>query len=241
MLALGVVEARVYPKPRVGIISSGDEIISPDRVPRPGQIRDINSYTLGALVRQNGGEPVNYGIVSDTFEDLQSTLQKAHQECDIALVTAGSSASSRDLTAVVIQELGKPGVLVHGVNVRPGKPTILAVCNEKPVIGLPGNPVSALVIANIFLVPVIEYLSGLRRKQTIPLVKARLKINVPSLSGREEWMPVMLEHTSEGFVVEPIFYKSNLIFALAKADGLMRVSAEAIGLEAGTELEVMLL
>ena len=241
MLALGIVEADFVRKPRIGIISSGDEVISPDQTPRTGQVRDINSFTLSALVQKSGGEAVNYGIVSDKKEDLKVTLEKAHQECDVALVTAGSSASTRDLTSIVIQELGEPGVLVHGVNVRPGKPTILAVCNGKPVIGLPGNPVSALVIANLFLVPVIERLSGLKKKEAKAIVKARLKINVPSLSGREEWMPVLLEHTSQGYLAEPIFYKSNLIFALARADGLMRVSADAVGLEAGHELEVLLL
>ena len=241
MLALGVTEACVVRKPKVGIISSGDEIISPEKTPLPGQVRDINSFTLSALVEKNGGEAVNYGIVTDKKGELQAVLEKAHQECDIALVTAGSSASTRDLTSVVIQELGKPGVLVHGVNVRPGKPTILAVCDQKPVIGLPGNPVSALVIANLFLVPVIKKLSGLKKKEVITLVRSKLKINVPSLSGREEWMPVRLEYSENGYLAEPIFYKSNLIFALAKADGLMRIPADAIGLEAGTELNILLL
>ena len=241
MLALGIVEALFVRKPRIGIISSGDEVISPEKTPGPGQVRDINSFTLSALVDKSGGDAVNYGIASDKKEDLQAVLEKAHRECDIALVTAGSSASTRDLTSIVIQELGDPGVLVHGVNVRPGKPTILAVCNGKPVIGLPGNPVSALVIANLFLVPVIDKLSGLKKKEIKSYVRARLKINVPSLSGREEWMPVILEHTAKGYLAEPIFYKSNLIFALAKADGLMRVPADAVGLETGSELEVLLI
>jgi molybdopterin molybdotransferase len=168
-------------------------------------------------------------------------MAQALQECDGVVVTAGSSASIRDLTAEVINRMGQPGVLIHGVNVRPGKPTILGVCDGKPAIGLPGNPVSALVIAGIFVVPVIQHLLGIRRPRPAPEVAARLTTNVSSPDGREVWMPVKLEVTPQGYLAEPIFFKSNLIFNLARADGLMRIPNTATGLPAGSDVKVTLL
>jgi molybdopterin molybdotransferase len=156
LLALGITSLRVVSKVKVGLISTGDEVIDPSQSPRPGQVRDINSYTLGALVEKSGGVAKLYGIVTDQFQALREAAAQALSECDIAVITAGSSASTRDMTADVIRSLGEPGVLVHGINTRPGKPTILGVCNGKPVIGLPGNPVSALVNGYLFVVPVIE-------------------------------------------------------------------------------------
>jgi len=152
--------------------------------------------------------------------------------------TAGSSASARDLTAGVVNRMGQPGVLVHGVNVKPGKPTILAVCDGKAVIGLPGNPVSALVIARIFLIPVIEQLSGLMVGHSRLFTQARLTVNLASQAGREDYIPVKVISTPEGLAADPIFYKSNLIFMLARADGLVRIPADATGLGAGMIVDV---
>jgi molybdopterin molybdotransferase len=157
------------------------------------------------------------------------------------IITAGSSASARDLTSSVVNSMGSPGVLAHGVNVRPGKPTILAVCEGKPVIGLPGNPVSALVIAGIFVTPVIWRLLGISTPRPQPVVTARLAINLPSQAGREDWIPVILKVGAEGYQADPIFFKSNLIFTLAQADGLAYIPADATGRSAGEEIEVFLL
>lgn len=156
LMALGLTKVAVVPKPSIGIISTGDEIVSPDHELQPGQVHDINTYMLEALVKEYGGNPFSYGIIPDQEEMLQSTAEQALKECDAVVITAGSSASTRDFTAKVINTLGKPGVLVHGVNIRPGKPTILAVCNGKVVIGLPGNPVSALIVAGLFVAPVVN-------------------------------------------------------------------------------------
>ncbi len=164
LMALGITRVRVMQKIRVGLLSTGDEIIDPHEMPRPGQVRDINSYTLGALVEKSGGIPKQYGIIPDTFDTLKSAAAAALSECEMVIITAGSSASTRDMTADVIRTLGEPGVLVHGINTRPGKPTILGVCNGKAVIGLPGNPVSALVNGYLFVVPVIEQLLGVPSK-----------------------------------------------------------------------------
>lgn len=245
LMALGIISISVACKPRVGILSSGDEVVPPDAEALPGQVRDVNSYSLSALVEQAGGLPMRYGIVPDQAEAMQAAARRAVEECDLLVITAGSSASARDLTAQVIEALGPPGVVVHGVDVRPGKPTILAACRRgsqtKAVIGLPGNPVSALVIAGLFVVPVVEGLLGLSRSRPKPPLKARLAVNLASQAGREDWVPVRLVPGERTWLAEPIFGKSNLIFTLARADGLLRVPADATGLEAGAEAEVLLL
>jgi molybdopterin molybdotransferase len=240
LAALGILNVEVARKPVIGILSSGDEVLSPDAELKPGHVRDINSYTLSALVEQVGGISRRYGIFADRFEILQSVSAKALEECDSVVITAGSSASARDLTARVITGLGEPGVLVHGVNIKPGKPTILAVCKNKAVIGLPGNPVSALVIAGFYVVPVVELLLGLSSTPIRPIVRAKLNTNVPSQAGREDWVPTRLELMPEGYQAEPIFSKSNLIFSLVRANGMIRVPSEVTGLSAGELVEVYL-
>jgi len=249
LMALGFTSISVAKKPRVGLISTGDEVIDPGQTPRPGQVRDINSYTLGALVEKSGGEVVRYGIFSDQFQVLKEAAAKALSECDLVIITAGSSASTRDMTADVIRTLGEPGVLVHGINTRPGKPTILGVCNGKAVIGLPGNPVSALVNGYLFVVPVIEKCLGALPKPKAT-VQAKLTVNLSSQAGREDWWPVKLlrperspegAKSKDGWQAEPIFGKSNLIFTLASADGLLRIHPDATGLSAGEIVEVILI
>jgi len=248
LLALGITSVRVAKKIRVGLISTGDEVIDPSQTPRPGQVRDINSYTLSALVEKSGGVVKRYGIISDQFEALKEAAALALSECDVVVITAGSSASTRDMTADVIRQLGEPGVLVHGINTRPGKPTILGVCNGKAVIGLPGNPVSALVNGYLFVVPVIEKLLGAIPKPK-PTVQATLTVNLPSQAGREDWIPVKLSPSPAGrgargegeLQATPIFGKSNLIFTLASADGLLRIHPDATGLSAGEIVEVLLI
>lgn len=240
LMALGITSLQVARQPQAGILSSGDEVVSPEMEIKPGQVRDVNSYSLSALVEEAGGRARRYGILPDRADELLSSAQKALAECDLVVITAGSSSSIRDLTAEVINRLGAPGVLVHGVNVRPGKPTILGVCNQKAVIGLPGNPVSALVIAGLFVTPVVEALCGLSQERLRAMVTARLTINLPSQAGREDWIPVSLRRKTHGFEAEPIFGKSNLIFTLARADGLVRIPPDATGLSAGELVEVML-
>lgn len=250
LMALGITSLRVARKPRVGLISTGDEVIEPSQQPMPGQVRDINSYTLVALIEKSGGVPVRYGIIGDEFETLKSAAAKALTECDVVIITAGSSASTRDMTAEVIRQLGEPGVLVHGINTRPGKPTILGACNGKAVIGLPGNPVSALVNGYLFVVPVIEKLLGALPKPKAT-VQAKLTVNLPSQAGREDWWAVKLIENRQypsgtmsatvNYLAEPIFGKSNLIFTLAAGDGLLKIHPDATGLSAGEIVEVVLI
>jgi molybdopterin molybdotransferase len=150
LLAFGIQSIMVSRRARIGIISTGDEVVPPSVEPSVGQVRDINSYSLQALVHEHGGEAIQYGIVPDEPARLKEVLFSALRECDSVLITAGSSASARDMTSQVINEAGKPGVVVHGINIRPGKPAILAVCDGKPVIGLPGNPVQRAGYCRLF-------------------------------------------------------------------------------------------
>jgi molybdopterin molybdotransferase len=245
-MALGITRLRMAIPPRIGIISSGDEVVPPEQTPDAGQVRDVNSYTLAALVTEAGGEPVLFGVIPDRLNDLRESIARALSECQAVVITAGSSASARDMTAEAIAAQGKPGVLVHGVNVRPGKPTILAVCGNKAVIGLPGNPVSAMVIAGLFVVPLIKRLLGVKVEHPTASYFARLTVNVASQAGREDWIPVKLipgrdrseEETS--WLAEPIFAKSNLIFSLAAADGLFCIPPDVTGMEAGETVQVVL-
>ena len=239
LMALGVLQVAVARRPVVGIIATGDEVVPPEADPAPGQVRDINTYTLSAEVRRAGGVLHPYGIVPDRPEALAAAASQALQACDLVAVTAGSSASTRDMTAEVLDGLGEPGVLVHGVNTKPGRPTILAVAAGKPVIGLPGNPVSALVNVGLFVLPALAHLQR-ETPRPRPLLPARLIVNLPSASGREDWWPVRLRRAADGeWEAEPIFYKSNLIFALARADGLLKIPADATGLAAGETAGVL--
>ena len=240
LLALGFTEVDVAEVPRVAILSTGDEVIHPSEEPAPGQVRDINSYTLSALVERAGGKPVRYGIIPDNAVDLETIARQAHSEHHMVLITAGSSVSERDITADVIAKLGEPGILVHGIALRPGKPTILSVCGDVPVVGLPGNPVSALVVAGLFVLPAIRKLQGFRGPEWSPAIAASLQTNVSSVAGREDWLPCRLIVTPDGLEAEPVFGRSNLIFTLVRADGLVRIPSASTGLKVGQKVEVQL-
>lgn len=240
MIAIGINTIEVYKKPKIAILSSGDELVPPDISPRPGQVRDINSFTICALVEKCGGVPIRAGIMPDKIDEMRRMMQSAFVDNDMIIVTAGSSTSTRDFTAGLINELGSPGVLAHGINIKPGKPTIFAVCDGKPVIGLPGNPVSALVIAQLFITVVIEKISGKSKRRIISQVDAILATNVPSQAGRTDYFPVKLLKKGSELVAEPIFFKSNLIFSLVHADGLACVPVDANGISAGKKVKVIL-
>ncbi len=232
LLALGMTRVAVARPPRVGILSQGDEVVPPDRTPGPGQVRDVNSYTLAALTRRAGGHPILLGIAPDRLEVLVAMARHGWEMCDLLVISAGSSVSYRDMTADVINALGRPGVLVHGISVRPGKPTILAVCDGKPVFGLPGNPVSAMVIFDLFVSRTIREMMGataLSRRT----VRARLAEDVPSARGREDYVPVRLEQRGEEWWAVPISVKTMLIYSLIRADGVVPVPVESTGLAAG--------
>jgi len=240
LLALGIVEVTVATRLKVGIISGGDEIVVPDAEPGPGQIRDINSYTIAALVERAGHTPVLMGVVPDIYEELEKAARIGLPQVDVLILSAGSSVSIRDMTAQVIAALGTPGVLVHGVSLKPGKPTILAMIGEKPVFGLPGNPVSCMVTFDLFVAPTLHRLSGRIGGEYRQSVAARLGRNVASAPGREDYFQVRLDQRPDGLWAEPVFGKSNLIYTLVKADGMVRIELDTSGLNEGQWVQVIL-
>jgi molybdopterin molybdotransferase len=239
LAALGITEVPVACRLRVGIISSGDEVVPPDQTPRPGQIRDVNSSALAGLVEQAGHEAVPFGVIPDIYEELEATARRGIESCDILILSAGSSVSTRDMTAEVIASLGKPGVLVHGVSLRPGKPTILAVADGKPVFGLPGNPVSCMVTFDLFVTPTLALLSGADRPPRRTTF-AKLGHSIPSAAGREDYVQVRLEDRGAGQWAIPVFGKSNLIYTLINADGMVKVELDDGGLAEGSFVPVIL-
>ena len=240
LLALGITMVRVARRLRVAIVSGGDELVDPEREPGAGQIRDINSYTLAALVRRGGHEPCLAGVFPDEYAALADAARKALAQSDVLILSAGSSVSARDMTAQVVEGLGRPGVLVHGVSLKPGKPTILAVCAGKAVFGLPGNPVSCMVTYELFVAPTLAHLSG----AAVPprrTISARLSRNVASAAGREDYIQVRLERGEDGGLdAVPVFGKSNLIFTLVRSAGMLKIPLDAGGLNAGAQVEVVL-
>jgi len=239
LLALGITTVTVAVPPRVAIISSGDEVVAPDQPVAPGQVRDINSYTLAGLTRRAGGEPILYGIVPDQRDALEAAAAKAHAEADIVVLSAGSSVSYRDLSVEVIAGLGTPGVLAHGLSVRPGKPTIVAVADGKPIFGLPGNPVSAMVIFDLVVTPAIRSLLG-AADQPKQQIQAKLARNIASTAGREDYVQVRLEKRDGEMWAVPVFGKSNLIYTLVHADGTVKIDLNANGVREGARVTVFL-
>ncbi len=240
LMALGITSVRVARRLRVGIVSGGDELVDPHQAPGAAQIRDINSYTLAALTRRDGHVPCLAGILPDDFSVLEAAARQALDDNDVVILSAGSSVSTRDMTAQVVTSLGAPGVLVHGVSLKPGKPTILGVCDGKPVFGLPGNPVSCMVTYDLFVAPTLAHLSG---AAMVPRrsVTARLTRNIASATGREDYIQVRLAPRADGGLdAVPVFGKSNLIFTLIRSDGMLKVPLDAGGLNAGATVEVVL-
>ncbi|MEE8283138.1 MAG: gephyrin-like molybdotransferase Glp [candidate division NC10 bacterium] len=237
LLGVGVLMVSVFRRPRVVIIATGDEVVSPEVEPGPGQVRDINTYTIATLIRQAGGLPQALGIIPDEYDTLREAAQRGIAQGDVLIFSAGSSVSTRDMTAEIIGTLGDPGVLVHGVALKPGKPTILAVCGDKPVFGLPGNPVSTFVTFDLFVRPTLYHLVG-----TAPparsTVQARLIKNIASTFGREDFIPVRLFEDRGEVLAEPVFGKSNLIYTLVKSHGLITIPLNVGGLSADQTVEV---
>lgn len=240
LMALGITTISVVRRPRVVILATGDEVVAPQKLPEPGQIRDINSYTVAALSAKAGAIPVVGGIVRDDFAALRAAAVAGLAGGDMLVISAGSSVSARDMTVEVIGEMGKPGVLLHGVATRPGKPTIVGAVGGKPIIGLPGNPVSAMIQFDMFGIPAIYRLQGMMGRVPENLVWAKLTQNLPSESGREDYVPARLDSTPAGWQATPIFGKSNLINTLVQADGLIKVPLNLGGLPAGELVEVRL-
>ena len=238
LAALGVTHVSVAQAPVVGLIATGDEIVPPHQTPEPGEVRDVNSTTLSVEVERAGGVARTYGIVPDARSALATGARDALRECDIVVISAGSSVSTRDHTADVIRSLGTPGVLAHGLALKPGKPSIVGLADGTPVFGLPGNPVSALVVFDLLVAPTIRRLQGAPADSPASPLRARLARNVASTAGRLDFIPARLTERDGRTWAEPIFGASNLIFTLVRADALVRIPADANGLQAGAFVDI---
>jgi molybdopterin molybdotransferase len=240
LAALGVTEVGAHRRPRVGLLSTGDELVPVTIQPAPGQIRDVNSTTTACLAEEAGGEPIGYGIVGDDLAPLTAALARALAECDVVFLSGGSSKGTRDHTVAALEALPGAELLAHGVRLSPGKPTILARVGAKAVVGLPGQ-----VVMTVLGQPFIRHLAGDRQafdELRRPLRRARLARNLRSSQGREDYVRVHLEPApGELPAAQPVVGKSGLLRTLLQSQGLLVIPAEAEGFREGEEVDVWVL
>lgn len=240
---IGVTEIKVFEKPVVSIISTGDEIIPADQTPSLGQIRDTNSYVIAGMVTQAGGVPKRKGIFSDNYKAIRDAVEDAMKDSDVIAVSGGTSVGTKDMIARVIEDIGNPGILFHGLSLKPGKPMIGGIINSIPIFGLPGHPAAVSVCLDIFLMPVLNALCGLQERRADQLrgvVSARLSKNVSSSQGREEHIRAVIEEREDGLWAVPLLGKSGLIRTLVHADGTFVIPVNVNGIEKGETVEVRL-
>lgn len=243
LAGLGILEARVYKQPVVAIISTGDEVVAADKPVSMGEVRDINSYNLSGMILACHAVPLKKGIVKDDFDKLRQTVKLALSGSDMVLITGGSSVGVADYTAKVINELGTPGVLFHGVAMKPGKPVIGGIVNGKPVFGLPGHPAAITVSFETFIEPLLIKLSGEIQNPVLPsrrIVRALFSRNLSSTAGREEHIRVYIERRNGALYAVPVLGKSGLIKTLVRADGIVVVPMNKSGIYEDEEVEVRL-
>ena len=239
LAALGVDAVEVHRRPRAGVLATGNEIVSPSVAPRPGQVRDVNSMALAAQLRRAGADVILGGIVADDAAALAAAVAGLLERSDLLLLSGGSSVGARDLTVEALERLGAE-IVFHGISVRPGKPTILARLGDKPILGMPGVPVSAMVIFEVFVRPLVWRLGGEPAREPWPARRrARMRRRTPSVAGREDYLRVRFVDTDGGWV-EPVLGGSAALGTLVRADGLVVVPAESEGVAEGDEVEVML-
>jgi molybdopterin molybdotransferase len=243
LTGVGISMISVFKRPRVALISTGDEIVDADTVPLPGQVRNINQHSLAGLIEECGGELKDWGVIRDDRAELARAIGAALDWSDLVLLSGGSSMGAKDIALETILSFRDAEFIFHGISVAPGKPTIFAKACGKPILGLPGYPVSALVIFDRFAAPMIRRLGGESAATFQPFersVRAKLKTNVASQIGREDYVRVTLERASDGLLATPLPSKSGAIFTLVKADGMVRIEMNQDGLEQGEEVEVIL-
>ena len=248
LTGVGLLEVGVFERPRVALIGTGDEIVDPATQPAPGQVRNINQYSLRAMAAAAGAEVVDFGVCQDDPSAFAEVLDRALAETDAVFVSGGSSVGAKDMTLGVIAAVPDTELVFHGISVAPGKPTILAFVGakgstQKPIVGLPGHPVSALVIFSVFCQPLLRLLSGESEEAAFEppaQVRAHLLRNIDSAPGREDYVRVALRSDGDRRIAEPLAGKSAAIFSLVRADGYVIVDLNREGLEAGSEVDVML-
>ncbi len=240
LAACGLSRIPVYAKPVLSIISTGDEIVEIGASPLPGQIRDINGHAVRAFAEAAGAAVSEIRIFHDDFDVCRSYVADEIKKSDLVLISGGSSAGNKDMTADIIDSLGEPGVFTHGIAIKPGKPTIIGDAGGKPVFGLPGHPMSAIIVFKAVVEPFIKNRFFGNDEEALG-VPAWITENIHAGEGRETYQLVTLEKTGKGWQAEPIRAKSGAISQLMKADGYIRIGALTEGVSAGMEVEVTLL
>ena len=234
LAAIGCASVPLRKKPVVGIISTGIEIVPVTKKPDIGEVRDVNSYLCSAFSKKYGCIPKHLGIVRDDAEEMKELLVKAKDECDLILISGGSSKDIKDVTAQAVYSVGE--VLAHGVMLAPGKPTIIGRIGKTPVIGIPGHPAATYMVLSVIARHLIRELAGLSEENE-SLLKALLLTNISSEKGREEYVRVRITDDKKA---EPLFGKSGLLNTIVESDGVIKISAGCEGIEAGEEVEVYL-
>ena len=240
LAALGMTDIEVFQRPTVAIISTGDEIVPVEETPAPGKIRDMNSHTLAALIQEAGAIPLQMGIVKDNRADLFDACSQAVEKADMVLISGGSSVGMRDFTVDVLSDLPETELLLHGISISPGKPTILARSGNKPVWGLPGHVVSAMVVFKVVVLPFLKKLMGQQdwadKGLVIPAILTR---NVASAQGRTDFIRVDLQEKEGKLYAAPVLGKSGLIRTMVMASALLEIGENVEGLEKDTMVNVL--
>ncbi len=217
LATLGVTDVPVYRRPIVAVLSSGDELVAPHRRPAGGQVRDSNRYAIAASLELMGAQPRHYPTLRDEADEFESALDRAIDECDAVVVTGGSSVGERDRLPRAVEAIAQPGVLVHGLRLKPGKPTLLGAHGAKPIVGLPGNPTSALMVLEAVAAPVIAALTGAPIRAAT--VSARLAQPALSRIGWTWYIPVAVREGGAGLLAEPLPVRSFSVSLTARANG----------------------
>ncbi len=240
LASLGITHVKVYRKLKVGYLSSGDEIVPyQTETLLEGQIRDVNYLTLAGLIGEWDIDMVYGGIVKDDLAEFCKRARELYEQTDCLVLSGGSSVGAKDYTTDVIQSLGEPGVFVHGISIKPGKPTILAMADGKPVIGLPGHPASAMIIFKLFGERILRKLKGEVIEKKPERIFARMTKNIPSSPGRADYIRVRLFESEGEWWAEPIIGKSGLITTLVKSDGIVEIVSEKEGVSQGEYVPVI--
>lgn len=240
LAALGITDVKVYRRLKAAYLSSGDEIVPFEtKQLEIGQIRDVNFLTISALAKECGIDVLYGGIVTDDYQIFCQKAKELYDQVDCLILSGGSSVGAKDYTTEVIQSLGDPGVFVHGISIKPGKPTILAVADEKPVIGLPGHPASAMIIFQLFGERIFRKLKGEEIERKPDRFFARITKNIASSPGRSDYIRVKLSEKAGEWWAEPIIGKSGLITTLVKSDGLVEILSEKEGISQGEFVPVI--
>ena len=243
LTGIGISSVPVYRRPRIALISTGDEIVDADTDPLPGQVRNINQHSLAGLIEECGGELRDWGVIRDDKKVLGQAIAEALEWGDLVLLSGGSSMGAKDIALETILSFPNSEFIFHGISVSPGKPTIFARACGKPILGLPGYPVSALVIFDLFAAPLIRRIGGEAAIGVDPFartLRAVLKTNIASQIGREDYVRVILERDAARWLATPLPSKSGAIFTLVKADGMVRIDLNQDGMEQGEEVDVIL-